>query len=98
MLDMPTIGCAKKRLIGNFRDLPDVAGAYVPLEVDSAQVGYVVRTRIGVKPLFVSPGHKTDLKTSLEAVLSTIRGYRLPEPLRVAHILVNKMRRNYDNR
>jgi deoxyribonuclease V len=98
MLDIPVIGCAKKKLIGNFRELADELSAYVPLEVGSEQLGYVVRTRVGVKPLYVSPGHKIDAKTAVEVVISTTRGYRLPEPLRVAHILVNKMRRNYDIR
>jgi len=98
MLDIPVIGCAKKKLIGNFRELPDELSAHVPLEVGSEQLGYVTRTRIGVKPLYISPGHKIDSKTAVEVVISTTRGYRLPEPLRVAHILVNKMRRNYDIR
>ena len=98
MLDIPAIGCAKKKLIGNFRELPNELGAHVPLEFESEQLGYVARTRIGVKPLFISPGHKIDSKTAVEVVISTTRGYRLPEPLRVAHILVNKMRRNYDIR
>jgi len=98
MLDIPVIGCAKKKLIGNHKELPDEVGAYVPLEIGDEQLGYVLRTRIGVKPLYVSPGHKIDRDDSREIVISTTRGYRLPEPLRVAHILVNKMRRNYDNR
>lgn len=98
MLDIPVIGCAKKKLIGNFREPPDELSAYVPLEIGSEQLGYVARTRVGVKPLYISPGHKIDMKTAVEVVISTTRGYRLPEPLRVAHILVNKMRRNYDLR
>jgi deoxyribonuclease V len=98
MLDIPAVGCAKKKLIGNFRDLPDELSAFTPLEAGTEKLGYAVRTRVGVKPLFVSPGHKIDSETAVDVVISTTRGYRLPEPLRVAHILVNKMRRNYDMR
>jgi deoxyribonuclease V len=98
MLDIPVIGCAKKKLTGNFRPVPDEMGAKSALEEGDEILGYAVRTRVGVKPLFVSPGHKIDSETAVEVVLSAVRGYRLPEPLRVAHILVNKMRRNYDSR
>ncbi len=98
MLDTPVIGCAKKKLTGNFRPVPEELGAKSPLEEGDEILGYALRTRVDVKPLFVSPGHKIDSETAVEVVLSAIRGYRLPEPLRVAHILVNKMRRNYDNR
>jgi len=98
MLDIPVIGCAKKKLTGNFRPVPDEMGARSALEEGDEILGYAVRTRVGVKPLFVSPGHKIDSETAVEVVLSAVRGYRLPEPLRVAHILVNKMRRNYDSR
>jgi deoxyribonuclease V len=99
MLDMPTIGCAKKKLIGNFMTLDDELGARTPLEAEDEDiVGYAVRTRVGVKPLFVSAGHKIDNETAADVVTATTRGYRLPEPLRIAHILVNKMRRNYDSR
>ncbi|NIP43688.1 MAG: endonuclease V [candidate division Zixibacteria bacterium] len=99
MLDLPVIGCAKKKLIGNFRTLPDELGARAPLEAENEEmVGYAVRTRMGVKPLFVSAGHKIDNETAADVVSATTRGYRLPEPLRIAHIMVNKMRRNYDSR
>jgi deoxyribonuclease V len=99
MLDIPVIGCAKKKLIGNFRTLPDELGARAPLEAENEEmVGYAVRTRMGVKPLFVSAGHKIDNETAADVVSATTRGYRLPEPLRIAHIMVNKMRRNYDSR
>lgn len=98
LLDISTIGVAKKKLIGNYHEVEDSIGAASILELESEQLGYAVRTRGGVKPLFVSPGHKIDAKQSLDLVVSTTRGYRLPEPLRVAHIMVNKMRRNYDNR
>jgi deoxyribonuclease V len=52
----------------------------------------VVRTRAEDKPVYVSPGHRMDLETSVKTVLSLCQGYRLPEPLRQAHILVNRFR------
>jgi deoxyribonuclease V len=51
-----------------------------------------VRTRAGVKPVYVSPGHRMDMEGSVKMVLSLCRGYRIPEPLRQAHILVNQLR------
>ena len=98
MLDIPSIGCAKKPLVGESEEPDDSLGATSPLIYKGKQVGTVVRTRVGVKSLYVSIGHKIDLETSVDIVISTTRGYRLPEPLRVAHILSNKMRRNYDDR
>lgn len=55
-------------------------------------VGMGVRTRTGVKPVYVSPGHKMGIDTSGQIVLSLCRGYRIPEPLRQAHIFVNQLR------
>jgi len=98
MLDMPSIGCAKKRLLGDYEEPGDEMNATSPLMYRGSQIAAVVRTRVGVKPLVVSIGHKIDLATAVEVVKSTTRGYRLPEPMRVAHILCNKMRRNYDSR
>jgi len=98
MLDIPSIGCAKKKLVGEHEDPDNTLNATKPLLYKGRQVGSVIRTRVDVKPLFISAGHKIDLESAVEIVSSTTRGYRLPEPMRVAHILSNKMRRNYDNR
>jgi len=92
LLDLPSIGCAKSRLIGAHRDLSMEKGSAVPLVEANRTVGMVLRTRDGVKPVFVSPGHKMDIKNSVKVVLSLGRGYRLPEPLRQAHIFVNRLR------
>jgi deoxyribonuclease V len=56
----------------------------------------IVRTRTGVKPVYVSPGHRMDLDNSVSILLSLCRGYRLPEPLRQAHIFVNRLRERKD--
>lgn len=89
VLDVATIGCAKTQFIGNFEEPASTAGSYTDL-VDTATsppevIGAVVRTRDGVKPLFISPGHHMDTPTAIDHVLWCGDGYRLPEPTRRAH-------------
>jgi deoxyribonuclease V len=96
MLDMPTIGCAKKLLIGKLDPLGNEVSDTAAIYLGNEEVGKAVRSRENVKPLYVSPGHKIDVETSVKTVIDLLRGYRLPEPLRLAHIMVNKQRRNYD--
>ena len=90
LLDKPSIGCAKARLIGDYNEVGEEVGCYSHLTVKDKVVGAVLRTRKNVKPVFVSPGHKIDLDTSIDLVLNSCRGYRLPEPIRQAHNLVKK--------
>ncbi|MGR3294536.1 MAG: endonuclease V [Candidatus Scalindua sp.] len=90
LLDKPSIGCAKTRLIGDYHEMGAEVGCYSHLTVNDKVVGAVLRTRENVKPVFVSPGHKIDLDTSIDLVLKSCRGYRLPEPVRQAHNLVKK--------
>ncbi|MCD5390332.1 deoxyribonuclease V [candidate division NPL-UPA2 bacterium] len=85
ILDMPSIGCAKSRLVGSCQSPGEEVGAYSLLEDGGETIGAVVRTKEGVKPIFVSIGHKTDLESSIKMVLDCGRGYRLPEPSRLAH-------------
>ncbi len=92
-LRKPTVGCAKSRLIGQSDDLPTAIGSSVPLLHRDEQLGAVVRTKTGVKPLYVSPGHLIDIAGSVDLVLRSCRGYRLPEPTRQAHLHVNALRR-----
>ncbi len=92
LLDMPSIGCAKEKLVGDFGDVGPQPGNTTPLKVGDRIIGAVIRTRKGVKPVFVSPGHRIDLETSMELVLKTCRGFRLPEPLRRAHLMVKGIR------
>ncbi len=96
LLDVSSIGCAKSRFIGRYGDLPGAAGSAVSLLDGDRVIGSVVRTRAGVKPVFVSPGHKIDLETSVHMILALRRGYRIPEPLRLAHLAVNRLRRERD--
>ncbi len=92
LLDKPTIGCAKSRLIGNYQEPERKRDSYSFLREDNEVIGAVLRTKEDVSPVFISPGHKIDLKSSIEIVLKCLRGYRLPEPTRQAHLLVNRLR------
>jgi deoxyribonuclease V len=93
LLNKPSIGCAKTRLIGEYDNVGKEAGYYSQLTIKGKAVGVVLRTRKNVKPVFVSPGHKIDLATSIDLVLKSCRGYKLPEPTRQAHNLVTKVRK-----
>lgn len=86
ILDLPTVGCAKNRLTGQYQEVADEAGSYEFLRINGRVMGAVLRTKKGVKPVFISPGHRIDLSSSIELVLKTTKGYRLPEPTRQAHI------------
>jgi deoxyribonuclease V len=95
LLDRPTIGCAKSRLCGEHRTLPRRAGARAPLLLEGQEVGAVVRTRTGIKPVFVSPGHKMDRDTAVRIALRCCTRYRVPEPTRRAHLTVNELKRQH---
>lgn len=84
----PTVGCAKSHLCGDYVEPAARRGAREPLVIDGDAVGAVLRTRDGVKPLFVSPGHLADIDSSVELILSLAPRYRQPEPTRRAHHLV----------
>ena len=92
MIDHPTVGCAKSRLIGTPRDeLGSEKGDWVELEDKGDVIGAVVRTRTGVKPVYVSVGHRVTLAESIELVLRCCGQYRLPEPARLAHRYVTEL-------
>jgi deoxyribonuclease V len=93
--DRPTIGCAKSRLTGRFEEPPLEKGTYSLLKDQKRRtetIGAVVRTRANVKPVFVSVGNKCRLKDAIEIVLACTTRYRLPEPTRLAHQLVGKLK------
>lgn len=85
LLDIPTIGCAKSRLCGQYEMPGAAASSYSELTDDGQVIGAVLRTKKGTKPLFISIGHRTDLTTAISFVLACCRGYRLPQPTRLAH-------------
>ncbi len=86
ILDIPAIGCAKSRLIGTHDQPPSEAGTYSLLSDDKEVIGAAVRTRAAVKPMYISIGHKIDLASAISWVIECCRGYRLPEPTRLAHM------------
>lgn len=86
-----TIGVAKSRLVGRFRQPGPQRGQWSPLFLGDRLVGAVLRTRSGVKPLFVSSGHRISLPTAIELTLACTVGYRQPEPLRAAHRLASSL-------
>jgi len=105
--DKPTIGCAKSRLIGRFEEPPLEKGAYTLLKdkkrmkpdtqytIRNTQyetIGAVVRTRTNVKPVFISVGNKCLLKDAIKITLACAVKYRLPEPTRLAHQFVSKLK------
>ncbi len=109
-LNIPTVGCAKTRLYGNFKEPADVKGEWSPLlesigvgkednfpkivcnHSNTNEIGRVLRTRTGVKPVFISPGHLCDAENAIKLVLTCCTRYRLPEPIRAAHKLANEVR------
>ena len=91
--DVPTIGCAKSILVGTHGPLGEERGSTAPLVHRGETVGMAVRTRAGVKPVYVSPGHLMDLPTAVEIVLRLSPRFREPETTRRSHRLVNDLRR-----
>lgn len=85
-LDIPTIGCAKSRLCGSHKEPGIEPGRYAEVLEGEEIIGVALRTKVGVKPLYVSIGHKVDLDTAVRWVLECCRDYRLPEPVRLAHL------------
>ncbi|MGA6993683.1 MAG: endonuclease V [Candidatus Deferrimicrobiaceae bacterium] len=93
LLSVPSVGCAKKRLAGE-HDSPGLGkGDTAPLSLSGETVGAAVRTRAGVKPVFVSPGHLADLPSSVALVLALCSRYRIPDPARRAHQLTQEIRK-----
>jgi deoxyribonuclease V len=85
-LGIPSIGCAKSHLYGSFDEPGPARGERSPVRAKSGKViGTVLRTRTGVRPVYVSPGHMIDLRTSVRFVLACSPRYRIPVPLRMAH-------------
>ena len=89
LLDMPTIGVAKSRLIGTYVEPGPDKGDFSALYDGDEQIGVVLRTRSGVKPLFISPGHRVSIASAIQITLACTLKYRLPETTRHAHRLAS---------
>ncbi|MGL4464275.1 MAG: endonuclease V [Planctomycetia bacterium] len=92
LVNLPTVGCAKSRLCGEHDEPSLEVGAGAPLVDRGEEIGRVLRTRRNVKPMYVSVGSDIDLETAVALVLACGRGLRLPEPTRLAHQYVNRLR------
>lgn len=94
LYDLPAVGCAKSRLVGQHREPAASRGSWAALHHSGLIVGSVLRTRSQVTPVYVSPGHRISLAQGRRVVLRLSDRYRLPEPLRRAHALANQDRRD----
>jgi deoxyribonuclease V len=98
LLDCPSIGVAKSILVGRPQgELGNQTGDTVPLRWKDKTIGYVLRTRPHVQPVYVSIGHRVSLETALQTVLQCLTRYRLPEPTRLAHQAANACRTGQEN-
>jgi deoxyribonuclease V len=93
VLDCPTVGCAKSLLVGDVDEPEDRLGATSELIHKEELIGYAVRTRIGVQPIFVSTGHRVSLKMAVKLALSVGDGFRVPKPTREADKWVGKVKK-----
>ena len=86
LLGKSSIGCAKSRLYGEYRDPGNKKGDFCYLkDKKGAKIGAVLRTRERVKPIFVSPGHMIDIRDSVDIIIRCSKKYRIPEPIRISH-------------
>jgi deoxyribonuclease V len=86
---IPSVGVAKTRLVGEYGPVPEGRGEWVPLLDHGETIGAVLRSRPGVKPLYISIGHRISLATALDYVMACVTRYRLPETTRWAHRLAS---------
>lgn len=93
LIDRPSAGCAKSRLIGQHTEPGPRRGSATPLIDKNQRIGTVLRTRDHVKPLYVSIGHRLSLSAAEKLILTCCIGYRLPEPTRLADQLVATAKR-----
>jgi deoxyribonuclease V len=92
LTDTVTMGCAKKKLAGIYSDPGETKGEYSLVTDKGDTIGFALRSKNNVKPIFISPGNKMSLKDSMDIAMQCIGKHRLPEPTRKAHEFVNKFR------
>jgi deoxyribonuclease V len=92
---VPTLGCAKSRLIGSFSQPANPANSYSNLIYKNKLVGFAYRTRKNVSPVFISPGHLIDFSDTIKILKTLGSTYRIPEPTRQAHLYANEIRKKF---
>ncbi|NNL77483.1 MAG: endonuclease V [Desulfobacterales bacterium] len=90
LLNKPSIGCAKTKLSGRYKEPQTEKGGYSSLKAGNETIGAVVRTRNSVKPMFIFIGHRINLQDSIKIVLKCCHQYRLPETIRRADKLARE--------
>jgi deoxyribonuclease V len=95
LFDKPTIGCGKSLLVGEYKEPGARAGSTSPLVFKDERVGTVLRTRDGVKPIFVTQGNRVSLATAVRVVRASTDGFRIPRPTREADHYVGELRRSF---
>jgi deoxyribonuclease V len=90
LLDLPTIGCAKSILVGQANEPGELPGAATALLDGDEMIGMALRTRARSRPIYISPGHRVSVETAVSLVRQCLRGYRLPEPTRLADRLAGQ--------
>ncbi len=93
LYDVPAIGCSRKLIAGRHRDLPEQKGSAQPIILRGREAGVAYRSKEKVKPIFISPAFRCNLEQARDLVVRNLRGYRQPEPLRLAHLFANKFKR-----
>lgn len=93
LLGAATVGCAKSRLVGTHAAPPPERGAWAPLLDRGETIGAALRTRAGVRPIYVSIGHRLSLPRAIELVLAVSDGFRIPRPTREADRWVRELKR-----
>lgn len=96
--DIPAIGCARRILCGEFEMPENRKGSRSDLYINNVKMGCVFRSRQNVKPIFISPGHKCTLDEAIAITSDALGEYRLPVPLRLAHLYVNKYRQSQERK
>jgi deoxyribonuclease V len=91
LLDIPSVGCAKSRLVGEHAPPGPQRGDWTPLLLERRRVGTVLRTRDGVAPLWISPGHRIGMRQTVRWALACCRT-RVPEPIRLAEQVANRLK------
>ncbi|MGA1862786.1 deoxyribonuclease V [Deferribacter thermophilus] len=94
VFNVPSIGCAKSKLVGTYKVPPAKKLSFTELIYKNEIVGYVLRSRENVKPIFISPGNLVDFDSSLNIIKQMLNKYRLPEPTRLAHIYAEKFKKH----
>jgi deoxyribonuclease V len=89
---VPSIGSAKSRLYGKYAEPGNRAFDQSPMYDKGELIGIALRSKANCNPIYISPGHHISMEQSIEVIKNCIRGYRIPEPTRQAHLLVNKIR------